>query len=231
MLRRLGVGRFVAGARLDDAVGVAGELVADGRLVALEHVPGRGGGAAAELIALVSRVRTAGLADACELTVPVDRIGGEAACEVARAGLAVVLDGTPGDVDALLRDLPQAGVVVRAGEPGAEERCRALAEEHVRLTSGRGADADLAFVRCLNVLMAAGGRPAVATADLRLIAIAGERAAWNGRTPESWEHVMPYGVRTAEQHRMVAAGLTVRVAVPSGPGAPAVLARSVAGLA
>jgi proline dehydrogenase len=121
--------------------------------------------------------------------------------------------------------------VVRAGETGAEQRCRDLASGHVRLVSGRGADADLAFVRCLNVLMAEGGRPAVATSDLTLIAIAGERAAWNGRTPDSWEHVMPYGVRTAEQHRLVAAGLTVRVAVPSGPGAPAALVRSLVGLA
>lgn len=221
----------MAGARLDDAVRVAGELVADGRRVALEHVPGRGDDVAAELVTLASRVRTAGLADSCELTVPVDRVGRTAAREIGRAGLAVVLDGTPADVDALADDLPGAGVVVRAGEPGAESRCRALASGHVRLASGRGADADLAFVRCLNVLMAAGGRPAVATSDLRLIAIAGERAAWNGRSPDSWEHVMPYGVRTAEQHRLVAAGLTVRVAVPSGPGAPAVLARSLVGLA
>lgn len=230
LVRRSPLSRFVAGARLDDAVRVAGELVADGRRVALEHVPGRGDDAAAELVALASRVRTAGLADACELTVPVARVGRAAAPEVCRVGLAVVLDGPAEDVDALAGNVPGSGVVVRAGEPDAEVRCRALASGHVRLASGRGADADLAFVRCLNVLMAAGGRPAVATSDLRLIAIAGERAAWNGRTPDSWEHVMPYGVRTSEQHRLVAAGLTVRVAVPSGPGAPAVLARSLVGL-
>jgi len=53
-----------------------------------------------------------------------------------------------------------------------------------------------------------------------MIAIAGERAAWNGRTPDSWEHLMPYGVRLDEQRRLVAAGFTVRVAVPAGAGAP-----------
>jgi proline dehydrogenase len=227
--------RYVAGARPDDAVRVAGELVADGRRVALELVPGRRDDATAEFTALMGRVRTAGLAAFCELTVPVDRLGLPQALDVARAaeqaGLGVVLAGPVDDVGTAAGELPAAGVVVPAGEPGAEDRCRALAEGHVRLVSGRGADADLAFVRCLNVLMAAGGRPAIATSDLRLIAIAGERAAWNGRTPDSWEHVMPYGVRTAEQHRLVAAGLSVRVAVPSGRGAAAVVVRSLTGLA
>ena len=68
-------------------------------------------------------------------------------------------------------------------------------------------------MRCLNVLMAEEGRPGIAASDPRLIAIAGERAAWNGRTPDSWELVMPYGVLTHEQERLVAAGNTVRVTV------------------
>jgi proline dehydrogenase len=79
--------------------------------------------------------------------------------------------------------------------------------------------------------MAASGRPAVATDDPRLVAIAGERAAWNDRSPDSWEHVMTYGVRTEQQHRLVAAGYSVRVAVPSGPGAAWVVARRMVGRA
>jgi len=223
--------RFVAGARPEDAVRVAAELVAEGRLVALEPVPGRGDDATAEFAALVAQVRTAGLVASCELTVPVDRLGRPAALDVARAGLPVVLSGPPADVDAVAAAVPGAGVVVRAGESGAESRCRDLAGGHVRLLAGRGADADLAFVRCLNVLMSATGRPAVATADLRLIAIAGERAAWNGRSPDSWEYVMPYGVRTAEQRRLAAAGLGVRVTVPSGRGAVPATARTLVGRA
>ena len=223
--------RFVAGPRADDAVRVAGELVAEGRLVALEPVAGRRDDAAADLESLVGRVRAAGLAASCELTVPVDRLGRQGVLDVARGGLPVVLSGSPGDVDALAADLPDAGVAVRAGEPGSEARCRELADGRVRLLAGRGADGDLAFVRCLNVLMAGSGRPAVATSDLRLVAIAGERAAWNGRSPDSWEHVMPYGVRTAEQRRLVAAGLAVRVTVPSGRGAVPATARSLVGRA
>jgi proline dehydrogenase len=222
--------RFAAGARPEDAVRVAAELVAGGRRVALEPVPGRGDEAAAGFDALAARIRAAGLAASCELTVPVDRLGVPAARRLAQTvGFGVVLAGPADDVDAVAAELPGVGIVVPAGESAAEARCRHLAAGHVRLVSGRGADADLSFVRCLNVLMAADGRPAVATADLRLIAIAGERAAWNGRTPESWEHVMPFGVRTAEQHRMVAAGLSVRVAVPSGRGAAAAVTRSLVG--
>jgi proline dehydrogenase len=114
---------------------------------------------------------------------------------------------------------------------GAEDRCRALADRRVRLVQGRGAAADLAFVRCLNVLMAGPGRPEVAASDPRLIAIAGERAAWNGRPHDSWEYVMPYGISTLEQHRLVAGGAVVRVAVPSGPGAAALVARRAGGRA
>lgn len=223
--------RFVAGARPEDAVRVAAELVAEGRLVALEPVTGRGDNDAAEFGAFASLVRTAGLDASCVLTVPVHRLGRRAALDVARAGLPVVFSGPPADVDAVAAELPGAGVVVPAGEPGAEARCRGLAGGSVRLLAGRGADADLAFVRCLNILMAADGRPAVATSDPRFLAIAGERAAWNGRPTDSWEHVMPLGVRTAEQRRLAAAGLTVRVTVPSGRGAVAATARTLAGRA
>jgi proline dehydrogenase len=116
--------------------------------------------------------------------------------------------------------LPAARIVVPAAEPGAESWCRDLAGGRVRLTAGRGARADLAFVRCLNVLMAGGGHPAVATADPRLVAITGERAAWNDRTPDSWEHVMPYRVRRYDRRRLLAAGYRVRVAVGSRGGRP-----------
>ncbi len=211
------LGRLAA-PRPDDVVRLAGELVAEGRLPALEPVAGRRGDGVAALAVLAAKVQAAGLSQVCELTLPVDRIGRDAARELAGAGARPVLSGSPSDVDPLAGELPEAGIVVRAGEAGAEARCRELAHRHVRLRSGRGAAADLAFVRCLNVLMAAVGRPAVETSDLRLVAIAGERAAWNGRAPDSWEHVLPHGVRTREQRRLVAAGLTVRVSLPVRTG-------------
>jgi proline dehydrogenase len=210
-------GRLIAGPRIEDAVRVAGELVSDGRRVALEHTPGPEDDAAAEFGALIGEIHAAGLAADCELTLPAEHLG--LATAAASAGLAVATTG----------DVSGATVIVHAGESGAERRCRALASDRVRLVEGRGAD--LAFVRCLNVLMAGDGHPEIAAADRRLIAIAGERAAWNGRTPDSWEHVMPFSVLTDEQHRLVAGGWTVRVAVPSGRGAAALVARRLGGRA
>jgi proline dehydrogenase len=227
VLTGLLTGRLVAGPRTEDAVRVAGELVAEGRSVALEHAPGPGpvDHAAAELALLIGEVHAAGLATHCELTLPADRLGVATTRDLIRtadaAGLDVVLAGAA-DAGG---GPTGTGVVVPAAEPGAEARCRALAGRRVRLVQGRGGAVDLAFVRCLNVLMAGDGHPEIAASDPRLIAIAGERAAWNGRTPESWEHVMPYGVLTDEQERLVAGGYAVRVAVPSGAGAAALVAR------
>jgi proline dehydrogenase len=224
-----------AGRRSGDPVTTAADLAAAGFAVALEHRPATDAeDPAAELRDLVARVAGAGFADRCELTVPVDRLGAADAATVARAaadaGLGVALAGEHGAVDALAAGLPSPVVVVRADRPGGEQRCRDLAGGRVRLTAGRGAAADLAFVRCLNVLMAGSGRPAVATTDPRLVAIAGERAAWNERTPDSWEYVMPWRVRTEQQRRLVAGGYGVRAAVPSGEAAAVATLRRLAGL-
>jgi proline dehydrogenase len=227
--------RFVAGPRVEDAVRVAGELVRAGRRVALDHLPGRSADPAEELEALAVRLAGSGSAAACELTVPVDRLGTAAARRVVLAattlGVGVCLTGRAGAVDDLTGELPGVRTAVPCGEPGAHARCRELAGRDVRLVAGRGAVADLALVRCVNVLMPAAGSLAVAAADPRLVAVVGERAAWYDRPPGSWEHVMPYGVRTGDQQRLVAAGAVVRVAVPSGPGAATVLVKRLAGAA
>jgi proline dehydrogenase len=223
------LGRFTGGPSAADAVRVAAELAASGRDVAFGHAPP---GATGALTVLVAQLSREGLTGRCEIAVPVDVLGPAAATLAGRlldAGVGVALEGEAEPVDALARRLPSARVVVPAAEPGAEERCRLLAEGRVRLVAGRGAAAALAFVRCLNVLMSGSGRPAIATTDRRLVAIAGERAAWNDRSADSWEHVMPLGVRTDEQRRLVAAGYRVRVTVPWGPDAPAAVLRRMAG--
>jgi proline dehydrogenase len=193
-----------------DALRLAAELVDDGFSVALEPGP------SAELADLGARLAGAGLAEHCELTVGVDRLGEAAA--LAGHGLSIALSGPRETVTAAAGQLSGARIVVAAAEPGAESWCREIADRRVRLTAGRGARADLAFVRCLNVLMAGGGHPAVATADPRLVAITGERAAWNERPPDSWEHVMPYRVRVHDRRRLLAAGYRVRVVVGSRRG-------------
>jgi proline dehydrogenase len=210
-----------AGPGIDDALRAARRTVGSGRLVSLEHRAGHPDDDEAELRRLVERVRESGLAPSCELLVPVDRLGvggaGSVAAAARAAGVGVVLTGRPAQVGPLGGD-PDVAVLVPSDEPGAEERCRALLPGRVRVVSGRGAAADLAFVRCLNVLMTGGGYVAVGTADPRLMEIAGERAAWNGRAADSWEYVLPRGVREDEQQRLVAGGYRVRVSLPSGAG-------------
>ena len=196
-----------------DALRLAAELVDDGFSVALEPGP------SAEPADLCARLVDAGLGPHCELTVPVDRLGDAAAA--AALGVSIALSGPRETVTLAAGQLPGARIVVPAAEPGAESWCREFADRRVRLTAGRGARADLAFVRCLNVLMAGGGHPAVATADPTLVAITGERAAWNQRPPDSWEHVMPYRVRVHDRRRLLAAGYRVRVVVgPRRGGRP-----------
>ncbi len=196
MLLRLLARRAAAGR---DPVELAREVVAAGCLVALET-----GGPA-----VLERIRDAGLAASTELTVRTDTSPRLAALAV-EAGLSVALAGPAAADDVRL---PGARVVVAADDPGAEDRCRALAGGRVRLVPGRGRAAELTFVRCLAVLMAGDGHPGIAVSGPRLIAIAGERAAWNGRASDSWELVMPYGELVAEQRRLVAAGSVVRVSV------------------
>ncbi|NNG37054.1 proline dehydrogenase family protein [Nakamurella aerolata] len=75
---------------------------------------------------------------------------------------------------------------------------------------------DLAYVRALKTLMNGQGYPMVGSHDPTMIAIADRLAADAGRSKNSWEYQMLYGIRPAEQQRLVAAGHTVRVYVPYG---------------
>jgi proline dehydrogenase len=200
----------------------AAELVLAGHGVVFEYAPSRGDDAGAELTELIARAEAAGLAGACELTVPVGRLGTADASRIAEAaadaGMAVAFSGPAAQVDALAAARPGAGVVVHAGAPGSAVRCARIEAPRVRLTEGRGPSAALSFVRCLNAGMARSVQLGIAATDPRLIAIAGERAAWHGRAPESWEYVMPVGVRVEEQQRLMAAGHRVRVTLATRGG-------------
>lgn len=154
-----------------------------------------------------------------------------------RAGTMVTLDmedhtttdSTLRVLQELRRDFPATGAVLQSQLRRSEADCRDLvtAGSRVRLCKGAydepesaayptRAEVDLSFVRCLKVLMAGSGHPMVATHDPRLIAIAGELARHHGRTPDSYEFQLLYGVRPDEQRRLAAAGHTVRVYVPYG---------------
>lgn len=138
-------------------------------------------------------------------------------------------DSTLGILRELRVDFPWVGAVLQAYLRRTEADCRDLATAGSRVRLCKGAydepesvafrgkrGVDLSYVRCLKALMAGDGYPMVASHDPRLIAIAGSLAADNGRSADSYEHQMLYGIRDAEQVRLAAEGRRLRVYVPYG---------------
>jgi proline dehydrogenase len=141
----------------------------------------------------------------------------------------------------LCRSWPATGAVLQAYLHRTQDDCRALAAGGARVRLCKGAYAEpselafrrpeqvaRSFVRCANILLAGSGYPMFATHDPRLIDIVGERARWYGRPPGGFEYQMLYGMRPAEQRRLVAAGHTVRVYLPYGSDWYAYLTRRLA---
>ena len=159
-------------------------------------------------------------------------------CEAAvEAGTTVTIDmedhtttdSTLGVVRELRRDYPWLGTVLQAYLHRTEADCRDLAHAGSRIRLCKGAYAepasvahadpreiDLAYVRCLKILMAGGGYPMVATHDPRLVEIALALAEREQRTKDSFELQMLYGIRPAEQERLAGLGHTMRLYVPYG---------------
>jgi len=159
-------------------------------------------------------------------------------CEAARAVDATVTldaedhtttDSTLTILDELRRDFHETGAVLQAYLRRTLGDCRDLASagSRVRLCKGayrepesvayqKAEDVDLSYVRCTNVLLAGEGYPMFATHDPRLIAIAGERAKFHGKSHGEFEFQMLYGIRPDEQRRLAGEGHTVRVYLPYG---------------
>ena len=130
----------------------------------------------------------------------------------------------------LRQDFPATGVAVQAALFRSPADCADLRNTgaRVRLVKGayreprsvalhRRAEVDRAYVRCLRTLFGGTARPLVATHDPRLIRISAELARRHGRDATTFEHQMLFGVRSAEQRRLAAAGHAVRVYLPFGP--------------
>ncbi|WP_431041998.1 proline dehydrogenase family protein [Streptomyces sp. P1-3] len=155
----------------------------------------------------------------------------------AEAGTTVTLDmedhTTVDSTLAILAELrkrfPQTGAVVQSYLFRTEDDCHALAGEGSRVRLVKGAykepasvafqdkrEVDRAYVRCLKILMAGEGYPMIGSHDPRLIAITQELARSYGRKLDEYEFQMLYGIREAEQERLVAEGHRMRVYVPYG---------------
>lgn len=122
----------------------------------------------------------------------------------------------------VVREFPTTGVVLLGSAADTVGAVRAHGDGRVRIHSGSGdgqlapLEADKLFVRNVRTLMDAFGRPGIATHESRLIRIAAELARRSGRAPESYEFVLPYGVRPDEARRLVEASEQVRVTLPFG---------------
>jgi proline dehydrogenase len=155
----------------------------------------------------------------------------------AAAGTTVTLDmedhttadSTLAILGALRERYPQTGAVVQSYLYRTEEDCRRLAASGARVRLVKGAyrepaavahqdrrEVDLAYVRCLKILLAGRGYPMVGTHDPRLVAITEALAPRFGRSPRDYEFQMLFGIRDAEQRRLAAGGHRVRVYVPYG---------------
>jgi len=238
--RRGLVDRFVAGETLDTALAAATALVADGRLVTLDHL-GENVDSAAQAarnrdayVTLLDRL--GGLAAHVEVSVKLSALGPDAldhAAEICaaaeRAGTTVTVDmedhtttdATLETVAKLRADFPRTGAVLQAALRRTEADCRALADTRVRLVKGAyaepasvayqaKAEVDESYQRCLSLLLAGSGYPMIGSHDPRMIALAEARA------PGTFEFQMLYGVRVDEQRRLAAAGHRMRVYTPYG---------------
>ncbi|GAA4621567.1 proline dehydrogenase family protein [Actinoallomurus vinaceus] len=164
--------------------------------------------------------------------------GARRVCEAAAAiGTTVTLDmedhttvdSTLAILAELRRDFPQTGAVLQAYLLRTEDDARALAVEGSRVRLVKGAykepasvayqskrDVDLAYARCLRILMAGDGYPMIGSHDPRMIELAVRLAERYGRSVRTYEFQMLYGIRAAEQHRLAAEGRRVRAYVPYG---------------
>ena len=159
-------------------------------------------------------------------------------CRAARnAGTTVTLDmedhtttdSTLQILGDLRKDFPETGAVLQAYLRRTEDDCRHLAHEGSRVRLCKGAyhepesvafqdslEVDKSYVRCMKVLLSGNGYPMLATHDPRMISIGASIAGDCGRAKGSYEFQMLFGIRPAEQKRLVAEGESMRVYVPYG---------------
>ncbi|CCH86880.1 Proline dehydrogenase [Modestobacter italicus] len=142
---------------------------------------------------------------------------------------SATVDSTLAVLAELRRDHPGTGAVLQAMLHRTEDDARTLAVpgSRVRLVKGAyrepagvafqdKADVDAAYARCLEVLVRGGGHPMAGTHDPAMIERLLALVAETGRTPDSYEFQLLYGIRPDEQVRLAAAGHTVRAYVPYG---------------
>lgn len=126
-------------------------------------------------------------------------------------------------------EFPWLAVAMQTYLRTAEDNCRdaAASGTRIRLCKGayqepetvayrRGSEVDASYLRCLDVLMRSAWYPMIASHDPAMIEAALALAAEHRRGPGDFEFQMLYGIRDAEQRRLVAEGHAMRVYIPYG---------------
>ncbi|MDQ1731578.1 MAG: proline dehydrogenase [Pseudonocardiales bacterium] len=196
----------LAGAGLAERAEVSVKLSAIG-----QSLPGDG-----EKIALDGARRICAAAAAAATTVTIDMED------------HTTTDSTLGIVRELRAEHPWVGTVLQAYLKRTEDDCRELAKagSRVRLCKGAYAEpesvaftgeaVDESYLRCLDVLLAGEGYPMIATHDPAMISAALQAVRRHGRTSDSFEFQMLFGVRPDEQRAIAGAGHRMRIYVPYG---------------
>jgi proline dehydrogenase len=138
-------------------------------------------------------------------------------------------DSTLSIVRELRADFPWLGTVLQAYLHRTEADCREFAASGARIRLCKGAydepgsvafrerdEVTDSYLRCLRVLMQGSGYPMVASHDPAIIEAVPAMVGESGRGVDEFEYQMLYGIRDAEQRRLVAAGNHMRVYVPFG---------------
>lgn len=138
-------------------------------------------------------------------------------------------DSTLSIVRELRQDFDWLGTVLQAYLHRTEADCAEFAASGARIRLCKGAydepasvayrdrdEVSDSYLRCLRVLMAGSGYPMVASHDPAIIAAVPALVNEFSRTTDDFEYQMLYGIRDAEQRRLVAEGNHVRVYVPFG---------------
>lgn len=138
-------------------------------------------------------------------------------------------DSTLRIVRQLREDFPDVATVLQAYLHRTEQDCRELSGPRSRIRLCKGAysepaevafqskeEVDASYLRCLEVLMRGDGYPMAATHDPVMIEGAQRLAADTDRGPDRFEFQMLYGIRDAEQARLVDAGFRLRTYIPFG---------------
>jgi proline dehydrogenase len=94
--------------------------------------------------------------------------------------------------------------------------CKGAYKEPPEAAFQKKPEVDRNYVRLVNMILASGEYPAVATHDPKMVAEALRTVKDRGITPERFEFQMLYGIRRDLQRRLVADGYRLRLYVPFG---------------